>query len=427
MNQEQQDDIQGQLANRTHLICLYTDDPEEAPRLISTNHPQGIPLMVMMKASPNCCYYKINIPNGIFTLESKWGRHTGIMNPGYRLCYCSHRQVKVMITKNTIRFKCPIRNVPTKDDVRVSLDMGINFHIGRSKQSEEEDCKKFFYNFGPNRLEELLQEECEEGIRDFIKKIKVSRVRDVKTELTSALMHDLNEKFEGYGVVIEQVNIMNVLLPKDLRVALMDTTNYDVMLQKQVKAQQNKMLVISNQENKAILKLKRDNMQILFKLQHDFDVEEINCQEAEIKAQTEQQVRQTDALKHQSCRVIDAENIKAIAEMRAQAVATTVLKKAEAYEQQQHLIADNRVAIIKKNAEARLEVAKSKSQALIKEAEAESQNSNNLDSVRKFTEKARMQEALAELARVGKVVISGKSGQDLLGFFTKAVEDVHSR
>jgi hypothetical protein len=95
-----------------------------------------------------------------------------------------------MITKNTIRFKCPVTHVPTKDNVRVSIDIGINFHIGRShepKEVYEEDCKKFFYNFGPNRLEELLQEECDEEIRDFLKKIKVSRVRDIKTELTTAM------------------------------------------------------------------------------------------------------------------------------------------------------------------------------------------------------------------------------------------------
>ena len=38
------------------------------------------------------------------------------------------------------------------------------------------------------------------------------------------------EKFKAYGVVIEQVNIMNVVLPKDLRWALMETTNNDVYL-----------------------------------------------------------------------------------------------------------------------------------------------------------------------------------------------------
>jgi hypothetical protein len=41
----------------------------------------------------------------------------------------------------------------------VSLDVGINFHIGRQDSSEDEqekDVSKFYYNFGPNRLEELL-------------------------------------------------------------------------------------------------------------------------------------------------------------------------------------------------------------------------------------------------------------------------------
>jgi len=46
------------------------------------------------------------------------------------------------------------------------------------------------------------------------------------------MMQDLQAKFNPYGVVIEQVNIMNVILPRDLRIALMHTTNYDVYLQK---------------------------------------------------------------------------------------------------------------------------------------------------------------------------------------------------
>ena len=225
------------------------------------------------------CYCKINIPNGVYTMEQFFGKHNGIMDPGCRIFYCSYKKICVMVSKNTIRYKCPVTNVPTKDNVRIALDIGVNFHIGRSKESEEDDVKKFFYNFGPNRLEELLQEECDEGIRNFIKKIRVNRVRDVKTELTSELLHSLAKKFEIYGVVIEQVNIMNVILPRDLRVCLMETTNYDVYLQKQVKWQENKILCVTNNENKAILKLKRDNMQELFKLQHDLDVEEINVLE----------------------------------------------------------------------------------------------------------------------------------------------------
>ena len=50
--------------------------------------------------------------------------------------------------------------------------------------------------------------------------------------LTTELLKTLQDNFSHYGVVIEQVNIMNVIIPRDLRIALMATTNYDVYLQK---------------------------------------------------------------------------------------------------------------------------------------------------------------------------------------------------
>ena len=96
-----------------------------------------------------------------------------------------------MISRNTVRFNAPVYNVPTKDNVLVTVDAGVNFHIGEDETTFESDGKKFFYNFGPNRLQELLQEEVDEGIRAFIKNIKVNKVRDVKTELTTTLKQDL--------------------------------------------------------------------------------------------------------------------------------------------------------------------------------------------------------------------------------------------
>lgn len=79
---------------------------------------------------------------------------------------------------------------------------------------------------------------------------------------------------------------MNVILPRDMRVSLMETTNFDVRLQKQVQTQANIMLKLNNAERKALLKLERDNMQIMFKLQHDYDVEEINLLNEEIVQET---------------------------------------------------------------------------------------------------------------------------------------------
>ena len=98
-------------------------------------------------------------------------------------------------------------------------------------------------------------------------------------------------------MVIEQVNIMNIIIPRDLRFCLMQTTEFDVFLQKQVKHQENKMLVLSNNENKELLRLKRDNMQKLAALQHDIDVEEISLQETEIVAESNKIVKGINALK----------------------------------------------------------------------------------------------------------------------------------
>lgn len=151
-----------------------------------------------------------------------------------------------MISKNTIRFRTPIAQIPTKDNVRVTMDIGINFHIGHNEDEAQYniDTQKFFYNFGPNRLEELLSEDVDEEIRSFVKGIKVAKVRDVKTELTTAIRESLQTKFEPYGIIIESVTVMNVILPRDLRENLMHTTNYDVYLQKQVKQHNNRILTL---------------------------------------------------------------------------------------------------------------------------------------------------------------------------------------
>lgn len=185
---------------------------------------------------PCCCYYKLNVPHGIVTLEHIWGKSNGQMIPGYHCCYCSYKRIAAMITKNAVQFNTPIEGCPTKDNVKVSVDIGVTFRIG-NEATREKDCQDFLYKLGANKLEELLTQECEETIRNFIRKIKVSKIRDIKSELTSTLKSDLDIRFNKYGVYFEQVNVINVIIPKDLRYALQQATTFDVLLQQQVKYQ----------------------------------------------------------------------------------------------------------------------------------------------------------------------------------------------
>lgn len=124
---------------------------------------------------------------------------------------------------------------------------------------------------------------------------------------------------------------MNVILPIDLRFALMQTTTFDVFLQKQVKQQENRMLIINNQENKQLLRLKRDNIQTLMTYQHNQDVEEINLLQSEIQMETAQNVAEINGLKKQSTKTIEATTEKDLAVLRSNAFKTKVLMEAEAY------------------------------------------------------------------------------------------------
>ena len=64
--------------------------------------------MVLLE-SPSCFYFKLNIPEGMLALETVWGADNGLIEPGCHCCYPTFmKQIPVMISMNTIRFKCPI-------------------------------------------------------------------------------------------------------------------------------------------------------------------------------------------------------------------------------------------------------------------------------------------------------------------------------
>jgi hypothetical protein len=96
------------------------------------------------------------------------------------------------------------------------VDINITFHIG-NEETRAADCEKFLYYLGANKLEELLEQESEENIRNFVRTVKVNQIRDIKSELTTSLMYELNGRFNDYGVYIEKVNVINTIIPSDLR------------------------------------------------------------------------------------------------------------------------------------------------------------------------------------------------------------------
>lgn len=124
---------------------------------------------------------------------------------------------------------------------------------------------------------------------------------------------------------------------------------------------------------------------------------------------------------------IDAQNIKDLAELRANTFKTKVLMEAEAYKIKCMIEADNKATIIRENAQARLQVAKNKSEALIKEASAEEKAQTSLEGMRRHTEKMTLAESLQNLASKGHMIVAGQNGQKVLDFYNQTLDLVASR
>ena len=107
---------------------------------------------------------------------------------------------------------------------------------------------------------------------------------------------ELNRRFNDYGIYIEVVNVMKVIMPKDLRVSLMQTTAYDVHLQNQVKYQQNLRIKLTNSEGITIQNLKNSNDKILDQLEHQIKLEQINLEKMRIEEETSQKLRIIEAM-----------------------------------------------------------------------------------------------------------------------------------
>jgi regulator of protease activity HflC (stomatin/prohibitin superfamily) len=215
----------------------------------------SVPIVVVVTPPKCCCILKLDIPSGVTTIGQKWGAHDGILAPGAKCCFCANRRIAAIVTQNSIRYDAPIRDCPTKDNVKVSIDISLTFRIGPG----EAEYKTFVYELGPSKLDELLAAESEEAIRNFVRSVKLSQVQDIKGEIADTMLQDLNKKFNPLGVYFENVQIMTIQIPPALREDLAKTTGFDTMLQNQIKKHENDKLHLTNTENQKLIELQRNN------------------------------------------------------------------------------------------------------------------------------------------------------------------------
>ncbi len=396
---------------QTHLVQITTKDVEHSTQIFQKRYGNNsVPLVVVVTPPKCCCYCKLNIPSGVVTLGQKWGAHEGTLQPGAKCCYCSHRRIAAIITQNSIRYDAPIRDCPTKDNVKVSIDISLTFRIGPG----DEEYRTFVYELGPAKLDELLAAESEEAIRNFIRGKKLSVVQDIKGEIADSMLVGLNSKFNQLGVYFENVQIMTIQIPPQLRKDLAETTSYDTKLQNQIKKHENDKLTLTNSENQKLIQLQRDNNRELERLKAQKKRALIQRDEQMVNQEAETEVEVTQAEQEAQTLLTRANGDKAVAENESKKNMLELINQQQTKSSSKKIEIDKWAEIEVMKSEASLESAKSRYEAMLMEARAEAEQIGGIEANRKHELRLEKARVMQKLAQQCKLIFTGDTGDAFL-------------
>lgn len=69
----------------------------------------------------------------------------------------------------------------------------------------------------------------------MVRSYKVSKIRDIASEFSTEIVKDMNDKFNEFGVYIEHMVVMTVVVPEMLNRTLHQSTSFDVKIQNSIK------------------------------------------------------------------------------------------------------------------------------------------------------------------------------------------------
>lgn len=167
-------------------------------------------------------------------------------------------------------------------------------------------------------------------------------------------------------------------------------------------------------------------MEVISKLNHEKDVEEIQQFSDIIDAETNLEKAKVEAEQYKNTIMPEAYTKKNLAESSSKAIAAKIMSQAKSYETNKMARADNEAAIIIERAETRLECAKAKTEALLKECAALTETQEDLVDKQLHEQRMAYLQKIKPLAQAGKVVITENPSTSKNVEIFKILGDDHS-
>lgn len=166
----------------------------------------GVPLALVFIIIGIYRSFIVRIPEGVNALLTKGGRYYRTISSGTFILppwvLVSH-----LVTRRQIPFDIPMVEMPTLDNVRVTIDMLVTFTIT--------DAYRFVYSISADDFDQVFMAACQDALRLQVRRISTEQIVDLNKGSTGELVAMIGEDVEIYGVAVNKANITYAGPPKD--------------------------------------------------------------------------------------------------------------------------------------------------------------------------------------------------------------------
>ena len=370
---------------------------------------RDITLVTVPSGAMLCCQF-VSIPSGFFVLGQRWHKNIGAVDPGFKMCWPFYYRVSHVVTRATITYSAPSRQVPCADNVMVDINLSLTFSIGPSF----EDAEAFVYTLGCTRFDEFLAAEVEEGVRGLVYSVTHDRVNDLREEFAQSMLASLSGKFRPFGVQIKNVKVTETRLPRNLAKSLEDTTTGRTRISEVAKRHENTIRVLQDEASQELEQVVRTNARKKQDLLAQCTRYEIEHKEIIDEMVGQARVQEMEAKSNMDVRIAQAAGNLEVAKSEGMKEAEEIRKSMEIKCEERKVKVTQMANTTVVESEAQLRAAENNSKALVATAGAENNSTAGLEVKRKYELEWQRLQILEVLAKDGRRFVTGDLGKALL-------------
>jgi regulator of protease activity HflC (stomatin/prohibitin superfamily) len=347
----------------------------------------------------------MRIPSGVYCIVQRFGKDIGELAPGLHILPAWHR-IAYVVSKQACTYDAPVLECPTKDDVRVAVDVNVVFSIS--------DPSKFIYKLGAKNFDDFLSGTVDEAIRVMVRKETHTTVYSLRGENATLMLKLLNDKFLQSGVRFSDVKITSVWLPDELATCLETTTKLNKAMERLSRQNEYEMMQIKLDSEMAIEEIRRKCEQVLVTEAGRKRKAELEFEQRSVKAEEDGRVALIQSEGITEVNMVDVQSQYNRTKQQMETFQLTEVARAAAAHEAVKIAADHEAEALDIEAGYKYDEMRYEGLCLKAHASYEKDSSRTLFAKRKHELDLKEKGMLCELARIGNFNLIGTAGDRII-------------